>query len=253
MAEPDKTPRLPALSEKSTTKDVLRKVMELENRLIAQEDLAFRTASLIDSIEKRVKANEIKIESEATRLDTATIDVNNTKTKVGDIEESVNSYDEDINKLKEVTSKLQVDFETYAERFLKSDNLVKRRILVLEGLPEDTTGSLRDVLDQLFNDVGLKLDNSTAESIYRRGRKPQPPPPGNPNRANYRPRPRPVVIHFSSAQYKNKIFANINKLKGNDDWYGVHLTDDISLEEKNFQRDLRSLQALDVQKMWSAQ
>ena len=45
-----------------------------------------------------------------------------------------------------------------------------------------------------------------------------------------------MVISFSSAQYKNQIFANIKKLKDNDDWKGIHLTDDITLEEKNIRR-----------------
>ena len=53
--------------------------------------------------------------------------------------------------------------------------------------------------------------------------------------------PRPIVVALGFAAYKAQIFVNIGKLKGNERWNKVHLTDDLTPEEATEQRNLREL------------
>ena len=67
-----------------------------------------------------------------------------------------------------------------------------------------------------------------------------------------RPRPRPIVVIFQSANEKAQIFKNLRNLKDKEEWKNVYLNDNFTEQQANEQRDLRALAAFAKAKGFNA-
>ena len=87
-------------------------------------------------------------------------------------------------------------------------------------------------MENLLNDFGADWKDTDIKTTYRLG-------PIKPGIA----RPRSIKVIFSNVHVKGEIFKNIEKLSKLDAWKGVRLSDAISRQEQNQQRDLRCIYA----------
>ena len=156
--------------------EIIAKINELDTRQTTQEGLALRSLDLINAIEKRVAVNEGHLTKAKLSFDDITSKLGQINIKTEGMETAITTNSDDIDVLSASNCKLQGDNDINCDKLQRMEVKERRKVLVIEGIPEDRPKSLRDTVDQLFNDLKLPYDNSIVESAYRRGKKQVPPP-----------------------------------------------------------------------------
>ena len=116
-------------------------------------------------------------------------------------------------------------------KYTKDEEEQMRCQLIIDGAKEQ--GRPKTVVTNLLRDLGVEFSESDIKSAYRLG-------PVN-DKAT---RPRSIKVQFVSNKFKYDIYKNIQKLKGNDQWHGVHISDAVSQDEQERRRDMRCVFAV---------
>ena len=118
------------------------------------------------------------------------------------------------------------------KKYIKDEEEFNRCTLLIDGVNERDHKRPKVVIESLLKDLGVEYKETDVCTAYRLG----------PIRTGVS-RPRSIKIIFTSTSTKGEIFKNIDKLKDQDAWKGVRLSDAISPMEQNQQRDLRCIYA----------
>ena len=222
------------LRSNASAASVIEKVNELDHRLREQEGFTLRIAGLFDAVEKRFKASETTAAKSVTAIDSIlsrleTAEKNITKQR-DDFTANDDLYDELEAKVNDTYDKVA----TLVKKVDYSETEARRKVLVIDGVPENTDKPLREILDDLLTDLQVGFTANTADAVFRRGKKPK----------SKKARPRPIIVNFGSQQYKSKLFLNVRYMKDYPQWSGVYLSDDLAPEDRLKQRDLKAVNAL---------
>ena len=93
--------------------------------------------------------------------------------------------------------------------------------ILIDGVKEQGSKRPKVVVINLLKDLNVEFSDADIKSAFRLG-------PVN-DRAT---RPRTIKVQFVSNHFKYDIFKNIQKLKGNENWKGVHISDAVSRRNK---------------------
>ena len=109
---------------------------------------------------------------------------------------------------------------------------MKRCSVLLEGVPEKTKLKPREIASNLLKELGISHVDSDIRAAYRMGQL-----------QNNQRRGRSIKIKFSATYFKQELYQNITKLKGNKSWEGIIVSDVLTQEEQEQRRDLRCIVA----------
>ena len=206
----------PLLRSNASHHSALDRINELDQRLREQEAITTRIISLFDTIEKRFAGGDERAIKIASMFDTIHTRLTAAEKGVITNRDSIGVTD-DLHDNLQKKVKLNTTWVQGAQKklsFIEDEN--RRKILVLEGYPEEEGQNLRGVVDDLLTCLQVNFTSTAAESVYRRGRfiKPN---PGSTRKI----RPRPIIVVFSSNQFKQLIFQNVKNLRQVNQWFGV--------------------------------
>ena len=116
-------------------------------------------------------------------------------------------------------------------KYTRDEEENMRSQLIIDGAKEQ--GRPKSVVASLLKDLGVEFVEADIRSAYRRG-------PVNDKST----RPRSIKVQFVSNKFKYDIYKNIQKLKGKEQWRGVHISDAVSQDEQERRRDMRCIFAV---------
>ena len=203
-----------------------------------------RTEKSLTELEKKIDVNQkmisdyIKTNDEAVKkidnkIDSATSRVTATETTVKKLEDQVSTLSDDIDEMRKISKKQQ---ETIKKLEINEKERVeekKRSNLLIDGIPEPTNGTLIDTVTEMLSAIDVKLLPGQIQSAYRIGAV---------NKVN-KTRPRTILVRLNSPSLKFEIYKNVRKLKENDKWKKVYISDDLPKEIANQRKVLRCLAA----------
>ena len=140
-------------------------------------------------------------------------------TKLDDIKENLDKSNEQLSNLEKKGTAQQTYIKELEAHIERLTNERRSHNLIIEGLPEDAYEDIRSKVNELFNDLGLSFTIDWCDSIYRLG-----------PRRQATTRPRPVMVVFPFLRHKSKIFKNLHKLKTQDKWKRIYISDDLLVE-----------------------
>ena len=189
------------------------------------------------SLENYAKENDTRMEHVETSISNTAADLKSLQEKVTSLESKLDittnlltatqqQLDGAKNEIKD-TVKILGKLDRKYER---DEEEVKRCSLILDGVNERENKRPRSVVSNLMKDLSIEYKEADIKAAYRLG----------PVR-NGIARPRSIKVLFVNPATKGEIFKNIDKLKQNDAWKGVRLSDAISPQEQSQQRDLRCI------------
>ena len=107
--------------------------------------------------------------------------------------------------------------------------------MIIHGVKEKDSPPPRQIVNDLFSDLGVSITEGECDYIYRIG----PIQQGT-------DRPRPILIQLTKLRHKGEVFKNVHKLKGKPKWARVHISEDMTDENSRKQRDLKAIAALAI-------
>ena len=108
----------------------------------------------------------------------------------------------------------------------------ERCSVLLEGVLEKTKIKPREIASNLLKELGINHVDSDIRVASRMGQL-----------QNNQRKGRAIKIKFSATFFKQEIYKNISKLKGNNNWEGIIVSDVLMQEEQSQRRDLRCIAA----------
>ena len=122
-----------------------------------------------------------------------------------------------------------------AEKLASLDNDKRRSNLIIHGVKEKDSPPPRQVVNDLFTELGIAITEGDCDYIYRIGS----------NQQN-NDRPRPILVQLTKLRHKGEVFRNVHKLKDKAKWARVHIAEDLLDENSRKQRDLKAIAALAI-------
>ena len=116
-------------------------------------------------------------------------------------------------------------------KYTRDEEEQMRCQLIIGGAKEQRRP--KSVVSNLLKDLGVEFVEADIRSAYRLG-------PMNDKST----RPRSIKVQFVSNRFKYDIYKNIKKLKGKDQWRGLHISDAVSQDEQEKRRDVRCIFAV---------
>ena len=129
---------------------------------------------------------------------------------------------------------------SHESKFDKMEVDKKKKIVIIEGVKEDSMEPLEAMAKWLFNDIGVNWGIEQVESLVRVGPTPRP-NQDKQDGAQRNPRPRPVKLTFNKLNVKTDMMKSLKNLKGKRLWSGVSIGDDLDDKERREFLDLRSI------------
>ena len=169
------------------------------------------TVTDLKGLQDRLNLLESKLTATTSRLD--------------DTQDQLKSAQKELKDHSELLGKLD-------KKFIKDEEEFRRCTLLIDGVNERDNKRPRAVIDALLKDLGVEYKETDIRFAYRLG----------PIRTGIS-RPRSIEITFANSSTKGGIFKNIDKLKTQDTWKGIRLSDAVSPIEQSQQRDLRCIYA----------
>ena len=189
------------------------------------------------SLENYSKINDARIQRVETTVSTTVSDLKTLQEKVIALESNLdiatNLLDATKLKLDGALQDIKVNADLigkHERKYEREEEEIKRCSLILDGVNERDNKKPRLVISSLLKDLNVDFKDSDIKAAYRLG----------PVR-NGVARPRSIKVLFATMTTKGNIFKNIEKLRQNDSWKGVRLSDAISPQEQSQQRDLRCI------------
>ena len=180
---------------------------------------------VIDSIKVNVTTNTADINALQTTVKTLNDDIATKKAKYNATQKLLDETTENLTKFAATIGKLDSKYQREEEEMMRCQ-------LIIDGVKEQGSKRPKAIVINLLKDLDVEFSETDIKSAYRLG-------PMN-DRAT---RPRSIKVKFTTNQYKYEVFKNIQKLKGKENWKGVHISDAISAEEQDKRRDMRCIYA----------
>ena len=220
------------LTAASLLPEVIETVLALEKRLDTVETDALTTATILKGIQEKMATANERIGTlehdtgETSRLlSELTTTVTDLATTVGTLNDTVKTNAEHIG----VTTKI---VGQHVLSFNKIEEAERARTVLIEGLSEPKgREDLRQLIDDLFSELGLDYGNEKVDAIFRLGRVSK-------DRPDFK---RPIVVKLSNRGIKGDIFRNVRQLQGKKDWRGISIMDQLDEQERREYNDLRSI------------
>ena len=186
------------------------------------------------TLEAHITENDKVIGTIRSNVETNTKDVKafqdevkNMKTDLANLQQK---YDESQVLLNKTTTIL-AEFAKLDVKYNRDEEENMRCQLIIDGAKEQ--GRPKAVVASLLKDLGVEFVEADIRSAYRLG-------PVNDKST----RPRSIKVRFVSNKFKYDIYKNIQKLKGKEQWQGVHISDAVSQDEQEKRRDMRCIFAV---------
>ena len=189
------------------------------------------------SLETYTKENDEKMSKVETSISNTVADLKSLQDKVTTLESKLdittNLLESTQKQLDGAKNEIKDNVKILGKldrKYERDEEEVKRCTLILDGVNERDNKKPRIVVSNLLKDLSIDYKESDIKAAYRLG----------PVR-NGVARPRSIKVLFANSTKKGEIFQNIEKLRQNDSWKGVRLSDAISPQEQSQQRDLRCI------------
>ena len=197
-----------------------KSMKESKKALDSYKDMNDKTVAEIKTNTETTAQSLKKLEEKVNGLQT-NLDV--TQEKLDTTQQMLNDTIDDLKAKSKTINKLEKKYE-------KDEEELKRCLLLLDGINERDHKRPIAVVQALLKDLGINYKDGDIKSAYRLGAL-----------KNGISRPRTIKIQFANTAMKGEIYRNINKLKKNESWKGVHLNDALSPKELQQVKDLRCI------------
>ena len=185
---------------------------------IAENDKVIGTLKLnVETNTKNIKAFQDEVKTMKTdpanlqqKYDESQVLLNKTTTILADFAKTVNKLD---------------------LKYARDEEENMRCQLIINGAKEQ--GRPKSVVASLLKDLGVEFVEANIRSSYRLGLV-----------NDKSTRPQSIKVQFVSNKFKYDIYKNIQKLKGKEQWHGVHISDTVSQDEQERRRDMRCIFAV---------
>ena len=181
---------------------------------------------VIDSIKANVDVNTKDIKTSQDEAETLKTDLANLQLKYDTTQELLNKTTITLAEFAKTVNKLDSKYQRDEEEQMRCQ-------LIIDGAKEQGPGRPKSIVSNLLKDLGIEYTEADIKSAYRLG-------PVN-DKAT---RPRSIKVQFASNRFKFDIFKNIQKLKGKEQWRGIHISDAVTQEEQEKRRDMRCIFAV---------
>ena len=190
------------------------------------------------TLETHIAENDKVIGTIRSNVETNTKDVkafqDEVKTMKNDLAELQQKYDESqllLNKTTTILAEFTKTVNKLDVKYNRDEEENMRCQLIIDGAKEQ--GRPKIIVVSLLKDLGVEFVEADIRSAYRLG-------PVNEKST----RPRSIKVQFVSNKFKYDIYKNIQKLKGKEQWQGVHISDAVSQDEQEKRRDMRCIFAV---------
>ena len=184
--------------------------------------------SQIDSIKTRVDVVETNVEQHKTSVVQKLTEAQAKFILSDELNATITQLEKKIEQLENNASFPATVITKQAEKLATIDNDKRMYNLVLHGIKEQNTPPPppppRQVVNDLFTDLGVPFSQADCDYIYRIG----------PNQQQNKDRARPILIQLTKLRHKGEVFRNVHKLKDQDKWARVHISEDLSDENSQF-------------------
>ena len=181
--------------------------------------------SSVDSMNNQIQDLQTQLKALQSQVNTVEKGLTNTNERVEQAEKDMGDATEELQSKSKAFQKVEMKLNAEEEE-------AKRCMVLLEGIPEKTKLKPREIAANLLNELGVNFVESDIRAAYRMGQL-----------QNNQKKGRSIKIKFSASYIKPEIYKNIHKLKGNQGWEGVVISDVLSQQEQDQRRDLRCLAA----------
>ena len=123
------------------------------------------------------------------------------------------------NRLKKTVSGLTKKVENFDHKFEMMERETRRSNLCIDGVVEREGLNLLKLVNDLFVDLEIDLRAENGVNV----------------------KPRPVIVQFKDPNVKGRIFKNLRKLAGNNNWLNVFINDDLTPDQINKMKDMRAI------------
>ena len=130
-----------------------------------------------------------------------------TTSRLDDTQDQLKSGQKELKEHSKVLGKLD-------KKYIRDEEEVRTCTLLIDGVNERDNKRPRAVIDVLLKDLGVYYKENDVRSAYRLG----------PVHTGIS-RPRSIKITFANSSTKGDIFKNIDKLKNQDTWKGIRLSE----------------------------
>ena len=228
--DPNRLLLLNIIANQKTTEEKLEKRFSNLDSLMQASKLTLEqhieeNDKVIDSIKGNVTSNTNEINTLQATVKTLNEDVATIQAKYAATQKLLDETTANLHKCATTICKLDLKYQRDEEDMMRSQ-------LLIDGVKEQGTKKPKVIITNLLKDLDVEFSVTDIKSAYRLG-------PIN-DRAT---RPRTIKVQFASHHFKYEIFKNIQKLKGKENWKGVHISDAVSAEEQEKRRDMRSIYA----------
>ena len=180
------------------------------------------------SCEESFKAFEFAQGKVTDKLDSIVKEFESMKNENKDLKRENVNLKKTVNGLAKKVDSFDRKFEMF-ERESRKSNLCVDGVLEREGL------SLLRLVNDLFRDLEINLKaEEVCHAIFRKGMLTEVDDGVN-------MKPRPIIIQFNDPSVKGKIFKNLKKLAGNNNWRNVFINDDLTPDQINKMKDMRAV------------
>ena len=151
------------------------------------------------------------------------------------IKEVNKKLEKENNRLKTTVNGLSKKVDSFDKKFEEMEREARRPNLCIDGVVERDGLNLLKLVNDLFRDLEIDLRaEDVCQSIYRKGK--------NAEVVNgVVTKPRPIIVRFKDPNVKGLIFKNLRKLTGNNTWANVFINDDLTPDQINKMKDMRSI------------
>ena len=207
-------------TQESITKvDLEQVVSSLETRLNSSLDRKLdRLAEHLQKVSSTLVDNAKQIKS---ILDTVT-----------DHTEAISWSDGKIVALEKSNEAKNVLIDNLTQRLDRLESDKRKYNIIVRGVDEQKHPNPYTAINGLFVDLGLSIDCDDCDFIYRMG-----------SRVPVNQRPRPIMVKFLRLRDKSDIYKKVRNIAGLPAWKGVSISDDMTPQETNNQRDMRAVVA----------
>ena len=172
----------------------------------------------IDTTSSDLKELQDKVEGLSHSLDQAFVKLNATQQLLDETRQDLKEKGKTIEKLD--------------KKYERDEQELKRCLLLLDGVTEQEQRP-NAVINSLLADLGVETKDGDIKAAYRLEAL-----------KTGIARPRTIKVQFANSKTKAEIFKNIGKIKKNETWKGVHLSDAMTPLEQRQAKDLRCVYAV---------
>ena len=227
------------LTSESTTAEIINAVNLLAKRMTTQETVSTGILNTLKGIDTALHGiNDTNTTSNAI-MENINIKLKSQDDVMAGVTTTLTETENAMKRLSETALAQTKVLTAHDLRFVKLDQEDKRKVVIMEGCPEDPHENLPQIIGRLFKDIQLNIGPEQIDTIERVG--PFRQERNQDGGANRGPRPRSVRIVFYKSTVKSSLMKGLKHLKGNQYWSGVSIGDELNdLERRQFM-DIRAM------------